>query len=71
MEHKAFSLTTEIRDEQQPYYILARIKMRLTWLNRYDLQVYTDELPDVLYFLALAAYDHNRPGTTPAIPIGK
>jgi hypothetical protein len=71
MEQKGFSLTTEIRDEQQPYYILARIKMKLTWLNRYDLQVYTDELPDMLYFLALAAYDHNRARTMPSIPNGK
>jgi len=74
MEQKAFSLTTEIRDEQQPYYIHARIKMRLTsvvWSNKYDLQVYTDELPDVLYLLALAAYDYNKAGTTGPNSIGK
>jgi hypothetical protein len=71
MEQKAFSFTSQIRDEQQPYYILARIKMKLAWPNRYDLQVYTDDLPDVLYLLALAAYDYNKVGKTRPLPIGK
>ncbi len=63
MEYQAFSLTTEIRDEQQPNYILARIRMRLSsmlWSNKYDLQVYTNDLPDAIYLLALAAYDYNN-----------
>ncbi len=62
MEHKAFLLTTEIRDEQQPNFILARMRKRLVsyiWSNKYDLQVYTNELPDTIYLLAIAAYDYN------------
>ena len=62
MEHKVFSLTTEFRDEQQPSYVLARFRMRLSsvvWSNKYDLQVYTNDLPDLIYLLALAAYDYN------------
>jgi hypothetical protein len=64
MEHKAFTLTSEIRDEQRPDYILARIRKRLAsylWSNKYDLQVYTNELPDAIYLLAIAAYDYNSP----------
>ncbi|CAF1075586.1 unnamed protein product [Rotaria sordida] len=63
MEHNIFSLTTEIRNEQPPNYILARMRLRLSSIilpNKYDLQVYTNELPDVIYFLALAAYDYNN-----------
>lgn len=64
MEHRAFTLTTEISDEQQQRdYILARIKMRLTsaiWSNKYDLQVYTDELPDAIYLLAAATYHYGN-----------
>ena len=63
MEQKSFSLTTEIRDEQQFNYVLARIRIRLVsavWANKYDLEVYTNELPDVIYLLALAAYDYNH-----------
>ncbi len=63
MEHKALSLTTEFRDEQQPNYILAQFRMRLisvVWSNKYDLQVYTNEFPDAIYLLALAAYDSNN-----------
>jgi hypothetical protein len=62
MEHIAFSLTTEIRDERQPNFILARMSKRLVsiiWSNKYDLQVYTNELPDTIYLLAIAAYDYN------------
>jgi len=63
MEYKAFSLTTEIRDEQQLNYVLARIRQRLSsmlWSNKYDLEVYTNELPDIIYVLALAVYDYNN-----------
>jgi hypothetical protein len=67
MEHRVFSLTTEIRDAQQPDYVLARFRIRLTsvvWSNKYDLQVYTNELPDVIYILALAAYDYKSTAST-------
>jgi hypothetical protein len=63
MEQKPLSLTTEIRDEQQSNYILARIRIRLASIllpNKYDLQIYTNELPDVIYLLALTAYDYNN-----------
>ncbi len=63
LEHKAFSLTAEIRDEQQPNYILAQMRTRLSsfiWSNKYDLQVYTNELPDIIYLLAIVAYDYNN-----------
>ena len=63
MEHKVLSLTTEFRDEQQLNYILARFRIRLTsivWSNKYDLQVYTNEFPDVIYLLAIAAYDYTN-----------
>jgi hypothetical protein len=41
MEQKLLSLTTEIRDEQQPNYVLAWIRIRLASIllpNKYDLQ---------------------------------
>lgn len=62
-EHKVLSLTTEIRDEQQPNYILARIRKRLSsflWSNKYDLEVYTNELPDLIYLLTIVATDYNN-----------
>ena len=37
--------------------------MRLTstiWSNKYDLQVYTDELPDAIYLLAITACDYGN-----------
>ena len=63
MDHQGISLTAEIRDTQQPDYVLARVRQRLEsvlWSNRYDLQVYTNDLPDVIYILALSAYDYNH-----------
>ena len=66
MERKAISLTTEFRDEQQPNYLLARMRLRpvsLIWTNKYDLQVYTNDLPDVIFMLALIAYDYDNSAT--------
>ncbi|CAF2549784.1 unnamed protein product [Rotaria sp. Silwood2] len=63
MEHQAFSLTTEIRNEQPPNDVLARIRTKLSSFilpNKYDLEIYTNELPDVIYLLALVAYDYNH-----------
>ena len=62
LEQRGLTYTIEIRDELQPNYVLARVHTRLSSLilsNRYDLQVYTNELPDTVYILALAAYDYN------------
>lgn len=73
-EHQVFSLTTSIRDEQQPNYVLARIKKRLSsfvWSNKYDLEVYTNELPDLIYLLTLVAYDYNNIARTQSKPNGK
>lgn len=63
MQHLPFTFTSEIRDDLAPFYVLARIRKRLSSIilpNRYDLQIYTNELPDIIYFLAVAAYDHNN-----------
>ena len=57
-----FSLIYEIRDEQWPNNVLARIKKRLSsiiWSNKYGLDVYTNELPDVIYLLSIFAFDYS------------
>ena len=65
METKIASFTSEFRDENQQ--ILARYRMRwssLIWSNKYDLEIYSNEFPESLYILALAAKDHTDSKST-------
>jgi len=64
MENKINSLTTEIRDAKRPNYILSRFYQ--TYFNplfrssKYNIQIYTDDLPDSIYILALSALNSNN-----------
>ncbi|CAF3398335.1 unnamed protein product [Rotaria sp. Silwood1] len=74
MEHRPFSLTTEIRNEQSSNYVLAQMKLSLSSIilpNKYDLQVYTNELPDVIYLLAVVAYDYDNGRNRRSVQNGK
>jgi hypothetical protein len=61
MENKLGSLITEIRDQKRPNYILSRFYETyfdpFFGSSRYNIQIYTDDLPDPLYILALSALD--------------
>ncbi|CAF0735948.1 unnamed protein product [Adineta steineri] len=61
METKIFSLTTKYHYQNQET-ILAQFHRRwisLIWTNKYDLEIFSKEIPDAIYILALAAKDHN------------
>lgn len=63
LEQRAFSFQSEIRDELMKDYILADIRYRTRSLflnNQYELRILTNDLPDAIYILAVAAYDYNR-----------
>ena len=61
MENRFGSLITEIRDQKRPNYILSRFYQTyfdpFFGSSRYNIQIYTDDLPDPLYILALSALD--------------
>jgi hypothetical protein len=61
METKLFSSTTTFEHEYHSG-VLAKIQKRsfsLMQPNRYDLQIFSDDLPAAFYFLALAVKDQN------------
>jgi len=61
MENKIGSLITEIRDQKRKNYILTRFykiyENPFFGSSKYNIQVYTDDLPDPIYVLALYALD--------------
>ncbi|CAF3606569.1 unnamed protein product [Rotaria socialis] len=62
MEGTAASLNTEFH-EQPLGNTVAKFRKRvssLLWRNKYDLQVSSNAYPDTLYFLGVAARDHNN-----------
>ncbi|CAF4109741.1 unnamed protein product [Rotaria sp. Silwood2] len=61
METKFLSFTTKFRDENQGN-MLAEFRMRWTslfWFKKYDLEIFSKEVPETIYIMALAAKDHN------------
>ncbi|CAF4024394.1 unnamed protein product [Rotaria sp. Silwood1] len=61
METKFASFTTKFRDQNQDN-ILAKFRMR--WFsvlgsNKYDLEIFSRQVPDSIYIFALAAKDYN------------
>ncbi len=61
MENKIGSLITEIRDQKRKNYVLTRFykiyENPFFGSSKYNIQVYTDDLPDPIYVLALYALD--------------
>ncbi|CAF0835979.1 unnamed protein product [Adineta ricciae] len=61
MENRLGSLITDIRDEQNPNYLLTRFQQTyidpLTGSMKYAVKVFTNDLPDPIYMMALYAYD--------------
>lgn len=73
MENKFGSLITEIRDQKRQNYVLSRFYQTYFdpyfGLSRYNIQIYTDDLPDPIYILALSALDsRTMPGRVRFIP---
>ena len=63
LEKKGLTAQMEIRDGQIQDYILANVRQRVRSLfinNQYELRVFSNDVPDVVYILAVAAYDYNR-----------
>ncbi len=58
MENNINSLITQIRDAKRPNYILTRF-YPLFGSSKYNIQIYTDDLPDPIYILALSAFNSN------------
>lgn len=61
METNLFSLTTKFHYQNQEI-ILAEFRRRwisLIWKNKYDLEIFSKQIPHAIYLLALAAKDHN------------
>lgn len=48
----------EIRDAKKPNYILNRF-YPVFGTSKYNIQIYTDDLPDPIYILALSAFNSN------------
>jgi hypothetical protein len=62
METKFGSLTTTFEYEYHSE-ILAKFKKRpvlFIWSNKYDLQILSNNLPDSIYFIAIAIKDNNN-----------
>jgi hypothetical protein len=63
MENKFLSLITEIRDDKRPNYVLTHFYQTninpIYGTSKYNLKIYTDDLPDPVYILALYALDSN------------
>ncbi|UJR24702.1 hypothetical protein I4U23_006076 [Adineta vaga] len=61
MENRIGSSITEIRDEKKPNYLLTRFHQTyidpITGSLKYNVKVFTDDLPDPIYMMALYAYD--------------
>ncbi|CAF2951871.1 unnamed protein product [Rotaria sp. Silwood2] len=62
MKKKIFSINHKFYDENQ--YVLAQFRMSFRWFNwsliKYNLQIYSDKLPDALYFFSIAIVDHRN-----------
>ncbi|UJR12371.1 hypothetical protein I4U23_016548 [Adineta vaga] len=61
METKVFSLTTTFYYQNQET-LLAQFHRRwisFIWRNKYDLEIFSKQIPDAIYILALIARDHN------------
>ncbi|CAF3519435.1 unnamed protein product [Rotaria sp. Silwood1] len=61
METDPISLTTNFFDKQHDRILLAKFQMRVQsffWVNQYDMEVYSNAIPDGVYLLSLAARDH-------------
>jgi len=58
MENNIKSLITQIRDAKRQNYILTRF-YPLLGSSKYNIQIYTDDLPDPIYILALSAFNLN------------
>ncbi|CAF4591015.1 unnamed protein product [Rotaria sp. Silwood2] len=56
MEAKLGSSSTKFYDTQGNHRLLAEFQLRSRWSFRtkYDMEIYSDEIPDSLYFLCLA-----------------
>ena len=62
MEGKGASLDTNFVDQSNGN-VLAKFRKRISslfWRNKYDLQVLSDQIPDSIYFLGVAARDHTN-----------
>jgi hypothetical protein len=61
MKTRFLSISTTFQHENHSG-ILATLEKRVFssfWRNKYDLQIFSDDLPDVFYFLALTITDQN------------
>lgn len=60
METKFASLTTEFRYQNQEIKLASFSKRLISfvWSNKYDLELFSNELPEAIYIMALAAKDH-------------
>ncbi|CAF1187330.1 unnamed protein product [Rotaria magnacalcarata] len=63
MVSDAFSLITRFYDEQQPNIILAKFRKRFEsylFVNKFDMEIFVNDLPDSIFLLGLAVKDRNR-----------
>lgn len=61
MEHNVASLTTRFFDEQNSNQLLAEYKVSVAsmfWATKYSMLIYTNELPEAIFFFGLAARDY-------------
>ncbi|CAF3040436.1 unnamed protein product [Rotaria socialis] len=60
METESLSFDTNIFDQQNNRALLAKFRLRphsLMWVSKYDLEIYSNEIPDSVYLLSIAARD--------------
>ncbi|CAF1407583.1 unnamed protein product [Rotaria magnacalcarata] len=58
MESETFSLDTNIFDKQNNRALLAKFRLRrhsLIWVSKYDVEIYSNAIPDSVYLLSIAA----------------
>lgn len=60
MEHSIASLTTRFSDENQNGQSLAEYTVPLlsVWANKYNLKVYSNDIPDAIYIFGLTVRDY-------------
>ncbi|CAF1412224.1 unnamed protein product [Adineta ricciae] len=61
METNLFSLTTKFHYQNQETILaeFRRCRIPFNWTNRYDLEIFSKQVPHPVYLLALAARDHD------------
>jgi hypothetical protein len=62
MDNELASLTTRFYDEDANGIMMAQFEKKLEsfiFANQYNMEVYSDDVPDAIYLLSLAAKDHN------------